>query len=80
MRYVRYSVKYGGNGLNGITELPLFRFDTQKDVLKYRLCNIDWSSGCLQGCQHRKIGANVFARHFVVCKRIFMIRSALESS
>jgi len=53
MRYVRYSVKYGGNGLYGLTELTLFRYTDSicknfvgsNDVLQGRLCNFGYFSG-----------------------------------
>jgi len=53
MGHVRYSVKYGGNGLNGLTELTLFRYTDSickifvgsNDVLQGRLCNFDYFSG-----------------------------------
>jgi len=32
MRYVHYSVKYGGNRLNGLTELTLFRYNNTAEV------------------------------------------------
>jgi len=42
--------------------------------------SLSLASSPATGLPKRKIGVNVFARRFVVCKRIFTIRNVLESS